>query len=165
MSKESTVLDFAFRVHTDMGLKFNNALVNGIIKPIGHILSTGDVVTINAYKNRYTATKYWIDYLHTPTAKSKLQRYIKQQEKDIYLTQAVSILNGKLTKYNLPLISSDKDQMRKHFGQGRESLLLQIANKAISATHLIKEVYHIEIKNEKAKKPDPSTSIEENNKI
>ena len=152
MSKWSTVLDFAFRVHTDMGLKFNNALVNGIIKPIGHILSTGDVVTINAYKNRYTATKYRTDYLHTPTAKSKLQRHLKQQEKDIYLTQAIAILNAKLTKYELPLVTSDKDQMRKHFGAWREGLLLQIANKAVSATQLIKEVYHITPRNDQSEK-------------
>lgn len=151
MAKGSTVLDFAFRVHTDMGLKFNNALVNGVIKPIGHVLSTGDVVTINAYKNRYTATKYWVDYLHTPTAKSKLQRYLKQQEKDIYLAQATSILNAKLNKYNLPSLSSDKDQMKKYFDSWREGILLQIANKAINVTQLIKEVYPQALQAERSK--------------
>ncbi len=81
------MLDFAFRVHTDVGLKFKNATVNHIIKPINHILKSGDIISINTYKHRYTATKYWLDYLHTPTAKSKLTRFIKQQEKEIYIKQ------------------------------------------------------------------------------
>ena len=87
LPKQSTVLDFAFRVHTDVGLRFNNATINGIIKPIGHLLKSGDVVAVNTFKNRYTATKYRFDYLHMPTAKSKLMRFLRQQEKDKYIAQ------------------------------------------------------------------------------
>ncbi len=39
----------------------------------------------NTFKNKYTATKYWSDYLHTPTAKAKLIRFIKCQEKEVYI--------------------------------------------------------------------------------
>jgi (p)ppGpp synthase/HD superfamily hydrolase len=58
-----------------------------MIKPISYPLKSGDVVTINTFKNKYTATKYWIDYLHTPTAKSKLLRFIKYQEKETYIAR------------------------------------------------------------------------------
>ena len=49
----------------------------------------GDVVAINTFKNKYTATKYWIDYLHTPTAKSKLLRHIKHEEKEVYVNKGI----------------------------------------------------------------------------
>ena len=143
LTKGSTVLDFAFRVHTDVGLKFKNATVNGIIKPISHVIKSGDIVSINTYKNRYTATKYRLDYLHTPTAKSKLTRFIKQQEKDIYIQKGIDIVETKLDKYNLPLLSNDKDKIKKHYGDQFEHAMMQVASKALSAMSILKEVYAI----------------------
>lgn len=143
LSKWSTVLDFAFRIHTDVGLRFNNATVNGIIKPIGYALKSGDVVVVNTFKNKYTATKYWIDYLHTPTAKSKLIRFIKHQEKEVYIQKGSLILEAKLIRYELPLLSSDKDKIKKYYGEQLEHTLMQIASKALSPMTVLKQVYNI----------------------
>ncbi len=143
LTKWSTVLDFAFRVHTDVWLKFKNATVNGTIKPISHVIKSGDIVSINTYKNRYTATKYWLDYLHTPTAKSKLTRFIKQQEKDIYIQKGIDIIENKLAKYNLPLMSNDKDKIKKHYGEHFEHTMMQVASKSISPMTILKEIYAI----------------------
>lgn len=143
LSKGSTVLDFAFRIHTDVGLRFNNATVNGVIKPIGYELKSGDVVAINTFKNKYTATKYWIDYLHTPTAKSKLLRHIKHEEKEVYVNKGIWILDAKLTKYDLPLIASDKDKIKKHYGEQLEHMLMQVASKAVTPMSILKQIYNI----------------------
>ena len=124
-------------------MKFKNATVNGIIKPINHTLKSGDIVSINIYKNRYTATRYRLDYLHTPTAKSKLSRFIKQQEKDIYIKKGSDILEIKLNKYNLPLLTNDKDKVKKFYGDQFEHTMMQLASKAISVTGILKEVYNI----------------------
>lgn len=149
LTKWSTVLDFAFRVHTDVGLKFKNALVNNIIKPINHILKSWDIVDINIYKNRYTATKYWIDYLHTPTAKSKLNRFLKQQEREIYIKQWMATINEKLEKYNLPSLNSDKDKIKKQYGDQFDHTMIQVASKAISPMSLLKTVYGLSPDNQK----------------
>lgn len=143
LSKWSTVLDFAFRIHTDVGLRFNNATVNGVIKPIGYALKSGDVVAVNTFKNKYTATKYRIDYLHTPTAKAKLIRFIKSQEKEVYIQKWTLLLEAKLLKYDLPLLSSDKDKIKKYYGEQFEHTLMQIASKAISPMIILKQVYNI----------------------
>lgn len=154
LTKWSTVLDFAFRVHTDVGLKFKNATVNNIIKPINHVIKSGDIVSINTYKNRYTATKYWLDYLHTPTAKSKLTRFIKQQEKEVYIKKWISIIDLKLQKYNLPLLSNDKDKIKKFYGDQFEHTMMQVASKAISTMNILKEVYGTVGEWPKTAKPD-----------
>lgn len=143
LAKWSTVLDFAFRIHTDVGLRFNNATVNGIIKPIWYALKSWDIIVVNTFKNKYTATKYRIDYLHTPTAKAKLIRFIKSQEKEIYVQKWTALLEAKLLKYDLPLLSSDKDKIKKHYGDQTEHLLMQIASKAISPMLVLKQVYNI----------------------
>lgn len=143
LSKGSTVLDFAFRIHSDVGLKFNNAMVNNVIKPIGYVLKSGDVVSINTFKNKYTATKYRLDYLHTPTAKTKLTRFLKSQEKEVYINKWIQILDIKLLKYDLPLVNSDKDKIKKYYGDQFEQTMIQVASKAISPTLILKQVYNV----------------------
>ena len=51
-----------------------------------------------------------------PTAKAKLARFLKQQEKDIYIHKGTELLNAKLVKYDLPLLYNDKDKIQKHYG-------------------------------------------------
>ena len=137
------MLDFAFRIHSDVGLKFNNAMVNNVIKPIGYILKSGDVVSINTFKNKYTATKYRLDYLHTPTAKTKLTRFLKSQEKEVYVNKGIQILDTKLLKYDLPTVNSDKDKIKKYYGEQFEQTMMQVASKAITPTIILKQVYNI----------------------
>jgi (p)ppGpp synthase/HD superfamily hydrolase len=114
---------------------------------------------VNTFKNKYTATKYWTDYLHTPTAKSKLIRFIKYQEKEIYIQKGSILLEIKLTKYDLPLLSSDKDKIKKYYGEQLENTLMQIASKAVSPMTVLKQVYNIigdkpNLTNEDNKKQD-----------
>lgn len=105
------------------------------------MIASGDIVSINTYKNRYTATKYWLDYLHTPTAKSKLTRFIKQQEREIYIKKGIVLVESKLVKYDLPLISNDKDKIKKYYGDQFEHTMMQVASKAISVMTILKDVY------------------------
>jgi len=56
-------------------------------------------VNINTFKNRYSAVKHWIDYLHTPSAKSQLVKYIKAQEREVRLAEAINGLNTYLRSF------------------------------------------------------------------
>lgn len=109
----STVLDFAFSIHSEIGLKFKNAIVNGQIKPISYRLKTGDIVNINTFKNRYVASKHWMDFLRTPSAKSQLSKYLKTIERDLRLEEVIEQLNHYLKDLGLPLFRSDKDAVQK----------------------------------------------------
>lgn len=159
LSKWSTVLDFAFKIHTDIWLKFRHALVNNSIKPIGYVLSSWDIVSIETYKNKYTATKYRGDYLHTPSAKSKLLRFIKQQEKDNYIQKGIDLVNKKLEENDLPLISNIKDKIKKFYGSEFEHRMIQVANRAKSAFSLVKEVYQISNELPSPKKTTPEELV------
>ena len=92
----SSILDFAFSIHSDIGLRFKNAIVNGQIKPLSYILETGDIVHINTFKNRYSAVKHWIDYLHTHSAKSQLIKYIRMLDRENRLEESIDGLNAYL---------------------------------------------------------------------
>lgn len=142
LPQESSVLDFAFRVHTDVGLKFRNAFINGKIVPIDYKLKTGDIVDINTFKNKYTASRWWIQFLHTPSAKAKLNRFVREREKENIFKEVTITINEWLKSYDLPLLWSKWDLITKKWKWLEyERLLFRVRDKQISVRKLIKEVY------------------------
>lgn len=109
----STVLDFAFSIHSAIGLRFKNAIVNWQIRPISYKLKTWDIVNINTFKNRYVANKHWIEFLRTPSAKNQLLKYLKTIERETRLEEAIDGLNQYLKDLGLPLFRSDRDKIQK----------------------------------------------------
>ena len=142
----STILDFAFRVHTDIWLRFKNAFINGRIVPIDYTLQTGDIVDIKTFKTKITATKSREKYLHTPSAKTKLTRHIRQTEKEAMLVQVTSSISERLQTFDLPALWSKDDKLSKHFNPTEwESTLRQVYDKQISPTKLLRMVYKDQI--------------------
>jgi GTP diphosphokinase / guanosine-3',5'-bis(diphosphate) 3'-diphosphatase len=138
----STVLDFAFRVHSEVGLRFKSGFINGKIVPIDYALKTGDIVAVQTFKNKYTATRWWLPVLHTPSAKTKLHKYLRHIEHIEREHAVVEILNQKLSEYKLPYIDHKDDKIRKLYKWGDfEEMVNKIYDKHISPLKLIKEVY------------------------
>ncbi|MCB1142323.1 MAG: bifunctional (p)ppGpp synthetase/guanosine-3',5'-bis(diphosphate) 3'-pyrophosphohydrolase [Leptospiraceae bacterium] len=78
----ATVLDFAFRVHTDVGLHTKAGKVNGKIVPIRTPLRTGDQVEIITEKNA-KPSPIWERILKTPHARQKLRQYFRKIQDDL----------------------------------------------------------------------------------
>ncbi|MBT3835288.1 bifunctional (p)ppGpp synthetase/guanosine-3',5'-bis(diphosphate) 3'-pyrophosphohydrolase [Candidatus Peribacteria bacterium] len=74
LRKDSTPLDFAFQIHSDIGLKFKMAKVNGAVAPIDHHLENGDVVEILVRKNP-TPSEQWISICRTKDARARLRAF------------------------------------------------------------------------------------------
>lgn len=75
----STVLDFAYEVHTQVGSSCNGARVNNRIVPIRHVLQNGDRVEIITSKKQ-SPKHDWLSFVVTERAKSKIRRYLKEEE-------------------------------------------------------------------------------------
>ena len=75
----STILDFAFEVHTQVGSHCIGARVNGKMQPIRYVLSNGDRVEIQISKKQ-TPKADWLNYVNTEKAKSKIRRFLKDEE-------------------------------------------------------------------------------------
>lgn len=78
LSEGSTPLDFAFQVHSDLGLSFRSARVNGSIAPLTHILENGDIVEVLRYREPRPSPR-WLELLRTASARSKLRRYLVEK--------------------------------------------------------------------------------------
>ena len=144
----STVLDFAFSVHSSIGLRFKNAIVNGQIKPISYQLKTGDIVNINTFKNKFSANKHWLEFLRTPTAKNQLLKYIKTAERELRLQEAIAGLNSYLKDMELPLFRSEKDKIQKlDDALEVEKRLLLVLDKQETYWNIVRDAYPDLMKN------------------
>lgn len=74
----ATPLDFAFQVHSDLGMTFRSARVNGSIAPLTHVLENGDIVEVLRWREPRPSPR-WLDLLRTANARSKLRRYFAEK--------------------------------------------------------------------------------------
>jgi len=73
----STPIDFAYRIHTDIGNHAAGAKVNHKMVPLDYVLKNNDVVEIDVRKNSHPTTR-WLDQTKTTFAKKQIRLFIKQ---------------------------------------------------------------------------------------
>ena len=76
----ATPLDFAFQVHTELGLSFRGAHVNGAIVPLNYQLENGDVIEIQKHAIPKPSAQ-WMNLLRMASSRGKLRRYLYAQER------------------------------------------------------------------------------------
>ena len=109
----STALDFAFHVHTDIGIKTRGAKVNGKLVPLSHILKSGDQVDIMTSEN-VKPTVNWLDFVVTSKAKSKIKSSLNIEKKKISI-EGKQILRRKLKQFRIKLDDKILSYMMKFF--------------------------------------------------
>ncbi len=75
----STPIDFAYRIHSEVGNTCVGALVNNVMVPIDTILNTGDVCEIKTNKNS-TPNGAWLKFVRTTGARNKIRQFITKEE-------------------------------------------------------------------------------------
>ena len=82
LTKGATALDFAFDVHTRVGLSCIGVKINGKLSPISTILNSGDKVEIITSKTQ-EPSREWLSFVSTPKANSELIKYFKKKDNKI----------------------------------------------------------------------------------
>ena len=109
----STVLDFAYEVHTRVGETCNGARVNGRMVPIRHELKNGDKVEIITSKKQSPRAD-WLNVVVSEKAKNKIRRYLKEQElKESELGKGM--LQRRLKNWKLPFSETVVDMLVREF--------------------------------------------------
>lgn len=109
----STALDFAFSVHSDLGMKCLGAKVNGRLMPISYKLQNGDQIDILSSQNQKPKTD-WLDFVVTSKAKSKIKNYLNS-EKNSTVAEGREILQRKLRHAKLNYNDEEINKMQKFF--------------------------------------------------
>ncbi len=100
LPKDSTPIDFAFRVHTNLGLRVVGSKVNGQIVPLNHKLSNGDVVDVITRSNASPSFD-WLQFVVSPSAKSKLRAHFRTRLRDENEARGREMLERELKTYGM----------------------------------------------------------------
>lgn len=114
LKADATVLDFAFDIHTNLGLRCTGAKIDGKIVNIRERLTTGSVVEILSSKNQKPASD-WLNYVVTSKARSKIKQKLKEEElKKSKLGR--ELLERRLKNWKLEITDDMLIPISKHFG-------------------------------------------------
>ena len=100
LPKGATPMDFAFSIHTEVGLKTRGARVNGKLVPLSTELNSGDQVEIIT-SEKAKPNSNWLDYATTARARAKIKSSLKEEKKNI-AEEGKSILTRKLRAQKIP---------------------------------------------------------------
>ena len=113
LPKQATPLDFAFSIHTEVGLKTRGAKVNGKLVPLNHKLQSGDQVSIITSENAKPNSN-WLDYATTGRAISKIKSALKEDRK-IIAEDGKEILRRKLKQIKIILNERSINELVNYF--------------------------------------------------
>ena len=97
----STTVDFAYKVHSEVGDKMVGAIVNDNIVPFDYVLKTGDIIKINTSRLSNGPNKDWLNFVVTSQAKNKIKGFYSKIEKDDNINRGMVLLDGYLKKKNI----------------------------------------------------------------
>jgi GTP pyrophosphokinase len=100
----STPVDFAFSVHTDVGLRCAGAKVNGRLVPLESKLSNGDVVEIVTNKSDAAGpSRDWLNFVKSPRARSKIKAWFSKERREEAIDAGRESIARQMRKAGLPL--------------------------------------------------------------
>ena len=135
LPKGASALDFAFSIHTDVGLKCRGVKVNGKLVPLSFELSSGDQIeVITTSSNKPNAR--WLDFVITARARTKIKTALKEQEKKI-AEEGKAILARKLRHLKINFNEKSLNELVVFFKLKTSfDLFFRIGNGAIDNTQL-----------------------------
>ena len=113
LPKGATPLDFAFSIHTEVGLKTRGAKVNGKLVPLSNELKSGDQVDILTSENAKPNAN-WLDYATTARARSKIKNSLKEETK-LIAEDGKEILRRKLKQLKITLNENSINELVSYF--------------------------------------------------
>lgn len=113
LPKGATPLDFAFSIHTEVGMKTRGAKVNGKLVPLSHELKSGDQVDIMTSESAKPNSN-WLDYATTARARSKIKSSLKE-EKKVIAEDGKEILRRKLKQLKITVNEKVINELVNYF--------------------------------------------------
>ncbi|NLW91562.1 MAG: bifunctional (p)ppGpp synthetase/guanosine-3',5'-bis(diphosphate) 3'-pyrophosphohydrolase [Syntrophomonadaceae bacterium] len=158
LPKGACPVDFAYRVHTEVGHRCTGSKVNGRIVPLDYPLGNGDIVEILTSKNSPGPSHDWLNMVKTSSAKSKIKSWFKREQREDNIIRGRELLEKDLRKKQLSAkeyLKEDRlrEVARKFSLNSSEDLFAAVGDNAVTAAQVInriKELYFPEILSEES---------------
>ena len=141
LPRGATPLDFAFAVHTEVGIKCSGARINNRIAPLSSTLKSGDIIDIITSQNK-RPSQDWLKLVVTSKARTKIKRWLKQSGHDRLVNLGKELLTRELQRLKL---DSPSDQELEDIAQrvslkSIDALYASIGNGDISPTQVVSKL-------------------------
>lgn len=113
LPKGATSLDFAFSIHSEIGIRTRGTRVNGKLVPLNHILNSGDQIEIITSPNQ-KPTSHWLDYVTTSRAKTKIKNVLNENTKKT-AEDGKELLTRKLRHLKVTLNEATVNELVNYF--------------------------------------------------
>ncbi len=149
---DSTPVDFAYKIHTEIGHTMTGAKVNGTLVPINTILQTGDVVEILTNSNSLGPSLDWLDIVNTSGAKNKIRQFFRQAKREELIELGINKIKKVFKKDNISYNNFVKSNIAEEIvGSYKfdsfEELMFAIGYGSISSDDIL-EKYLLLLKND-----------------
>ncbi|KPK47066.1 MAG: (p)ppGpp synthetase [Dehalococcoidia bacterium SM23_28_2] len=137
----STPIDFAYRIHTDLGHTCVGAKVNGRLVPLNHQLQNGDSVEIMTSKGSRGPSRDWLGpsrgYVRTSHAREKIRQWFKKQERAENISRGRELVDKELRRLGVALPQVEDELLRIFKYEELDSFLEAVGYGGISTHHMI----------------------------
>jgi GTP pyrophosphokinase len=137
----STPIDFAYRIHTELGHTCVGAKVNGRLVPLNHQLQNGDSVEIMASKSSHGPSRDWLSpslgYTRTSHAREKIRQWFKRQERTENISRGRDLVEKELRRLGVALSQVEDDLLRIFKYEELDDFLEAVGYGGISTHHMI----------------------------
>lgn len=145
LPKGATPLDFAYRVHTEVGHNCRGAKINGRIVPLNYNLQTGEQVEIITGKNS-GPSRDWLNpnlgYVNTSRARAKIVHWFKLQARDQNVAAGKALLERELTRLALPPVDFEKLAEKVNMRTG-EDMFAALGAGDLRLAHLVNQAQQL----------------------
>ncbi len=107
----STVIDFAYAIHSAVGNKMIGAKINGMIVPIDRVVQNGEIVEILTSSVTKGPSRDWLNIVRTSEARSKIKQWFKKETRAENISLGRSIVDGEFRKHNLRLDEQERAEV------------------------------------------------------
>ena len=158
----STIIDFAYAVHSEVGNACISGKVNGNIAPLRQKLENGDQIEIITSKNAKPSPN-WLQFVFTSKARSAIRHFIKNEKFSEYVALGKAILHKFFASKEQELLEKDLEKVLHHFGKKNlADLYFKVAEGSITRQEVFK-ILHPQltepVKKEKITKPTKSNKM------
>ena len=117
----STPLDFAYRIHTNVGNTTVGAIVNNRIVPLDYELHNGDIVSIKTNKNSFGPSENWLKIAKTNNAKHKIKSFLNKQNRDVLLAHGKQLIDEEFRNNKISSFEISDEFVKNNFSKNNVS--------------------------------------------